>query len=310
MSDKKRRKRQGRIRDVSTWTGANLAALPSSEDDEHEYKSSQSTKDQIAKYLGKAASGFWNTGGGLFVVGVDGNGKPDGGIGPRVGRQSRRDWVDQVVLDVEPSAEYVVGSVALKGSNRIVLVVEFLESHLAPHMAPDRRYYVRAGAHTVPARHGIVEALRARRGLLSPVLRIIYRLKPENPQAVQLGLVVVNDAPALDVELEISPLPDMWKDVDSPFPLKIGVVDQRHPFFMDLTTWTLADQRVGKGVVGHVRFRDLAGVEYKLEEEIKPTLAVSPWRIGTPLEEKIDKSLEKIAKAAEELARRARSPGN
>ena len=57
--------------------------LPDAEDERHEYKSSviekneKSSNKSLGDKIAKAASGFWNSGGGLFVVGVDDNGKPD-----------------------------------------------------------------------------------------------------------------------------------------------------------------------------------------------------------------------------------------
>jgi predicted HTH transcriptional regulator len=88
--------------------------LPNAEDDRHEYKSSAIKNEGLGDKIAKAASGFWNSGGGLFVVGVDGNGQPDGGISLSVGqkgRQSRRDWIDQVILQVTPKFAYVVHSI-------------------------------------------------------------------------------------------------------------------------------------------------------------------------------------------------------
>src|SRR5271163_4647353 len=81
-----------------------LASLPSAEDDRHEYKSSLTKDSDIAEKIARAASGFWNSGGGLFVAGVNGKGQPDAGIAVTVGRQSRRDWIDQTISRVLPRA--------------------------------------------------------------------------------------------------------------------------------------------------------------------------------------------------------------
>src|SRR4051794_33270887 len=72
-----------------------LVSLPSAEDDRHEYKASSTRDNELADKIARAASGFWNSGGGLFVAGVTGDGQPDGGVSLTVGRQSRRDWIDQ-----------------------------------------------------------------------------------------------------------------------------------------------------------------------------------------------------------------------
>lgn len=293
--------------DINPWTLPDLDQLPSEEDDNHEYKSGAMADGALKKAIGKAASGFWNTGGGLFVAGVDDQGRPDGGVSASVGRQSRRDWVDQVLQDVQPLGEYIVRVIEVGNEgdeDRVALVLWFEASHIAPHMAPDHRYYIRAGAHTVPARHAIVEAIRARRGLVNPILRIVFRLKPEDSQVIQLGLVAVTDAPALDVELSLDPLPEMWKDVSTTFPLKIGLVDRDHPFFMDLSTWAMVDERVGPDVTANVSFTDLRGREFELELPIHPGESVSPWRIGTPSSEQLAKGVDELVKAVKSLAKK------
>ena len=86
--------------------------LPNAEDDRHEYKSSAIKNDkELGDKIAKAASGFWNSGGGLFVVGVNENGQPDGGISLNVGRQSRRDWIDRAISQVMPKSCYVIHSI-------------------------------------------------------------------------------------------------------------------------------------------------------------------------------------------------------
>src|SRR5205807_9073990 len=93
-----------------------LASLPSAEDDRHDYKSGLVKDNELADKIARAASGFWNSGGGLFVAGVGGNGQPDGGILLTVGRQSRRDWVDQAISRVTPRAPYVVHCIEDRGA--------------------------------------------------------------------------------------------------------------------------------------------------------------------------------------------------
>src|SRR5689334_9048468 len=85
-----------------------LASLPSAEDDRHEYKASATKDTELADKITRAASGFWNSGGGLFVAGVTSIGEPDGGIALTVGRQSRRDWIDQAISRVSPRARYAI----------------------------------------------------------------------------------------------------------------------------------------------------------------------------------------------------------
>jgi predicted HTH transcriptional regulator len=157
--------------------------LPSAKDDRHEYKSRAVKNESLGDKIAKAASGFWNSGGGLFVVGVGGNGQPDGGISLKVGWQSRRDWIDWAISSVTPKSAYAVHSNEDNGCgsniepSKGVFLIGFGDSEIGSHMANDHRYYIRTGAHTVPAGHFIVEAIRARQGLSKPLLSYIVRIQ-------------------------------------------------------------------------------------------------------------------------------------
>src|SRR5262249_36987859 len=155
----------------------------------------------------------------------------DGGISLTVGRQSRRDWIDQAISRVTPRAHYVVHSIEEKGAGlnittgKAVFLIGYGESDLGPHMAPDNCYYIRAGAHTVPASHFIVEAIHARRGLRTPLLRHIVRRKPGNASVLQLGIVALSEVPAIDVSILPDPLPEwLAKWSMNKFPLQVPVI--------------------------------------------------------------------------------------
>jgi len=218
--------------------------LPNAEDDRHEYKSSAINNEGLGDKIAKAASGFWNSGGGLFVVGVNGNGQPDGGISLSVGqkgRQSRRDWIDQVISQVTPKSAYAVHSIEDKGCGcniepgKGVFLIGFGESEIGPHMANDHRYYIRAGAHTVSANHFIVEAIHARRGLRTPLLSHIVRLKPGNSGVIQLGIVVLNAAAAINVSLKIDAQPQIFTpDLEEKLSLQIPIISEQFPLFFDI----------------------------------------------------------------------------
>lgn len=126
-------------RSVLAWTDQDIAALPRAEDDTVEYKSNRTPDDKLAEKIERAASGMWNSGGGVFVAGVDGEGRPDGGLSPRVGRQARRDWIDQIVARVSPRASYTVHAVEDQGAGlsivtgNAVFIIAFGESSAGPH---------------------------------------------------------------------------------------------------------------------------------------------------------------------------------
>ena len=139
--------------------------IPATEDDKHEFKSSLTPDNKLKTKIQAAASGFSNSGGGFFVIGLDDEtGLADGGITDQVGRQSREDWIDTVVNQVEQAPLYKIHKIdrvngrGTLDTQKYIYVVEYFYNPLAPHMSPDQRYYIRAGAHTVPARNFIVEA--------------------------------------------------------------------------------------------------------------------------------------------------------
>lgn len=196
------------------FTSFELADVPSNEDDWFEFKSSLTPQTELGKKIAAAVSGFGNSGGGLLVVGVDNHGKPDGGILSKVGREDLLDWVDQIVHQVEPTPPYErkvtkLASNGNTGEDRVVLFVWVSESYAGPHMAPDGRYYIRAGAHTVYARNFIVEAIWAKRHFSKPRLTHVVRSRPDDEEAVQIGIVALTEAPAIDIELAMEPLPGL-----------------------------------------------------------------------------------------------------
>jgi predicted HTH transcriptional regulator len=144
---------------ILSWEEDDLLSLPNQETADYEYKSSKTKDDELATKIIKAASAFWNSGGGIFIVGVDNNGKIDGGISNEVSRQSRKDWIDRHLSKVSPQAKYLIKPISAKSgsesilSGRVVVVIAFEESFSGPHMATDNKYYIRAGAHSDPASH-------------------------------------------------------------------------------------------------------------------------------------------------------------
>jgi hypothetical protein len=284
-----------------------LANLPAGEDEQFEYKSSITPFDSLKEKVARAASGFWNSGGGLFIAGVNGSGKPDGGFPNFVGRQAVRDWIDQTVHQVFPAGRYDVRLFAHDPAaglnikpNQCVIAVEFGESARPPHMAPDHKYYIRAGAHTVPATHYIVEALWARRRLQRPQLAHTMRFKPEASDIVQLAIVALSDEPAVSVSIVLDPLPEMWKDTKALFPLKIPVLDRASPFHLDVTTYFAAEKRLGPAVQLRMEYYDVAGNHYDYTATLD-VKSIAPWRIGTPASEKMAKSFESIDKTLKEV---------
>lgn len=237
-------------RDIEQWDEDNLIQLPTNETDLYEYKSSKTDLKSLKKKISAAASAFWNSGGGIFIAGVDDNGKTDGGIPKIIGNQSARDWADQVIASVEPLGDYAIKMIKNHRkpsdiqSEHVVLVIAFEKSFVGPHMASDKKYYIRAGAHTGAAGHFLVEAIRARRNLEKPLL--IGIIKPHSRKAftLELEILAANDAPAFDVALDFSPLPLAFqKHAKDRFPIHISVIDKTHPFSMEISLWGSKSER-------------------------------------------------------------------
>jgi len=286
------------------WTFEDLAGLPTAEDERHEYKSSATPDADLGNKVSRAASGFWNSGGGILVIGVNGGGKPDGGVTLAVGRQSRRDWIDQHIARVDPRGNYVVHEV--KGLSIIaecgVFAIQFGNSEFGPHMAPDLRYYIRAGAHTVPATHFIVESIRARRGVTRPLVRAIIRRRPASQYVLQLGVVTLTETPAVDIALDVSPIPPFLKSSGVTFPIHIAVVQHNTPFFLDFHVPRMSDD---PPLVAKVRlqFKDLLGAEYDETSEVDVERQLGSVSLGAVTDAQVvEQRLAAIEKAIGSVA--------
>jgi hypothetical protein len=299
---------------VEAWDEDDLLELPPAETDEYEYKSSKiressNYRSELGSKLCKAASAFWNTGGGYFVAGVSDQGIVDGGLPQRMGRQRLRDWVDQVLTAVVPIGPYSVNAIApSRQSSRIepehvVLVVGFGESFDLPHMAPDNRYYVRAGAHSNPASHYLVEAIRARRGVRRPMLKALLREHPRKLGVVELAILAVNDMPALNVTIQFEPLPELYRaDFAALFPLTIPVIERDTPFRMDVAELGHREAWLGQTpVMLHLRYQGIMGEPIEERQTLDHRHSLSPVQLAGRSPDSSRKTLKKIAQELRRL---------
>lgn len=283
-----------------------LDQLPDAENDYFEFKSSKTSDKELGKKLQKAASGFANSGGGCFVCGVDDSGIPDAGISLKVGRQDRRDWFDTQLNHVEPKPTYEIKQIGeTKGEGTIadgfaVFLVFITESYVGPHMATfDNRYYIRAGAHTLPARPFVIDSIWAKRHFLKPSLTHLFRLKPGSDDTIQLGIVALTESPAIDCKIELTPLPGLLKDLTELFPLNVSVIDRNNPFFFDVSFYAgyARDQQTfGDDVHLTVHYCDLARESYTYERPVRIEGSVTPLNVHSNHVKKIADSLESINK--------------
>lgn len=252
-----------------------LLQLPTEENQDFEFKSSLSKLEELKKKLGCAVSGFANSGGGTFVAGVaDNNGNADGGIPLQIEKQGLREWADQIIYNVKPTPIYQLKLIinpddrGYINSDKAVLLVSVEESHNAPHMAPDGRYYIRAGVHTTRAPQYIVEALWAKRHFAKPRLTHLIRQKPDYEEIIQIGVIALTDSPAIDVELNMLPLPGVIRDhACREFPVSIGIIDKHTPFFFDIATRRHAEENQQEEFDLILSYSDLASNRYTYKSE-------------------------------------------
>lgn len=289
--------------EISKWVYQDLLDLPLEETDIYEYKSSKVPLDQLKNKISIAASAFWNSGGGIFIAGVSNDGKIDGGIPCKCGRQSIRDWVDNAIKLTEPIADYEVYSIekTIENDNiaeeQVVLIIKFNESNQVPHMAYDKKYYVRIGAHSDAASHFIVEALRSLRNTARPALRGIMKYHPTKPRIEELVIVSINDSVALDVELTFDPFPAaIGEHFAKEFPLEIALIDKNNPFRMEISMFGARNQAFGEAPAKLIlSYKDVIGNEYRTEQFISPNKNLQPMAIGDDIFEKLTKAINKLA---------------
>lgn len=210
------------------------------ESDSLEFKSGAIRQSELKSELEKNASAFWNTGGGV-MIGIKDDGSVDG-IDPQIGRQPVEQWVEKVVSSVRPIGKCDTKTWFNKENpavpnGKIVLGVMFHESHAFPHQAPDDRYYIRAGSHSFPANHVIVESLFARRVAHFPVVKCLASLSADTSNIHQLTFNIksVNDYPAFDVKAKVTILRIEKGYPDQPKTAFADMVDRTSPLMIEMS---------------------------------------------------------------------------
>ena len=148
------------------WTEARLLALEPQEHDYQEFKSSawvwdtgaMRVRGDFLDNLSKQVSAFANAAGGHLFLGIDDQGRVDGGVPRDLRPSGTREWLEDLILQlVDPHLKACnVYEVLASGPTspilpgRAVYVLEIPQSDAAPHMARDRRYYLRIAGRSRP----------------------------------------------------------------------------------------------------------------------------------------------------------------
>ena len=157
------------------WTEAALHALDAHEYDFQEFKGSlwlSRDREVVGAFLhmlSKQISAFSNGAGGRIFIGLDDEGRIDGGGPMDLKPGGTRSWLEDIIPGtVSPSLRsfnvYEVpgaeGSEILPGS--AVYVIEINPSEDAPHQSSDHRYYLRIAGKSRPMGHIHVEDVMRR----------------------------------------------------------------------------------------------------------------------------------------------------
>lgn len=149
------------------WSEQRLLALEPHEHDYQEFKGSAWAWEQGAARLrgdfldnlSKQVSAFANAAGGHLFLGLDDQGRIDGGVPRDLRPCGTREWLEDLIPQLvdphlkacnvyEVPADDETRSAILPG--RAVYVLEIPQSDAAPHMARDRRYYLRIAGRSRP----------------------------------------------------------------------------------------------------------------------------------------------------------------
>ena len=162
---------------ASIWTEDSLEGLSSQEHDYQEFKGAGwllkapgELQSDFIFSLSKQVSAFANGSGGRIFIGLDDDGKVDGGVSTHLKGGGTRAWLEDLLAAcVEPRIPqcnvYEIGPRA-QGSRIApgcaVYVLDLPSSTEAPHQAKDHRYYLRIAGKSRPMGHVHVQDILRR----------------------------------------------------------------------------------------------------------------------------------------------------
>jgi len=153
------------------WTESEVLSFPT-EHDQFERKSGLLVKNdqEFRESLAKALSAMAKSHGGHIVLGVEDDGKINGVPSVVKGRQSTREWLEDIIPNLleYPLKDFRAHEVEPNRStsiptDKVVIVIDVGDSQLAPHQDIFKRvYFHRVGGHSKPAPHHYLDLLRSR----------------------------------------------------------------------------------------------------------------------------------------------------
>lgn len=153
------------------WTIDDLPSPATPEDDRFDRKQFSSDEQELKASLAKALSAFANSGGGHIFLGISDDGALHGVPAKMKGRQSAKDWVENLVYaSLEPPLQaFRVHEIDIpiapdEATDRQIIVIDVADSEQAPHqVAKSGTYFHRASGKSIPAPDFYLRLLSGRR---------------------------------------------------------------------------------------------------------------------------------------------------
>lgn len=151
-----------------------------------EYKSDFPKNNFI---LEKSMVAFANSNEGHIIIGIESDKKTNQPIS-LTGIKAREGLIEKVaeIAHSRPSPPVDVHTnvIEIPNTGRVVVVIRVPLSFTDPHMASDKRYYVRQGPRSIPADHSIVSRLFKMKELMrGRVFTGFYQPKPLEPEEIE-----------------------------------------------------------------------------------------------------------------------------
>lgn len=297
---------------ILLWDENDLKQLPITEDDHYEYKGGKIKIGDLEKHITTAASAFWNTGGGILCIGIDNKtANIDGGLPLNIVGRDLYEWVDQLLDRVKPRWSYARRLIRRENDDSLiaegngVLILSFPPSPVAPHMASDNKYYIRANGRKAPADHYLVEAIRARQLVQKPVFSALLRFSSVKQNVVEMVILVLNEATALNIEISFAPVPPiLQKEYGNNFKFTVPVINKMYPFAFEIALFPNFIQTIGeKEIDVNLTFRDEMGRAYKETIRIPETPSIGPIQFDIKPNREVVKAIDAATKQLENISR-------
>ena len=141
----------------------------------------------------------------------------------------------------------------------------------------------------------------------NPVLRGLLRMNAEKAHIVELVVLALNQAPALNVQISFDPLPKVFAEhsaFSDRLPLEIPVIDSLHPFRMDISMFPGGKQVFGENPVQlKLKYKSVSGMIFEFNQAVDPSQHLPPMQSGHKMLDETNTTLKDLSKQIKQLVR-------